>query len=429
MKRYLIKEEVTDILDTVFSFSSKDPILSYSMNYFKLQMQQELKSIQLYPHLIQNFTEELKKQVIKTFAAPGESIGILAAQSIGERQTQMTLNTFHTAGEFVSTVITGVPRFTELLNATQNQKIQHSFIFFINKYNSIQEIRNELHFSFIQMSLKQLCIYKQINKPGYTDYWFNIFEMVYGKNIPIHQWSISITCNKKYVIEYEILLENVANIIEREFSDIQCVWSFDNCKLILYFDISDTNITKINNNEHIYIENVCNSLFKLDIFKKEKSSGIIDVLFTKNIKGEWFLTTNGSNLQYMFHYDWVDFVNSYSNDMWEIYQLFGIEATYQFLIEEFTNIIQYDGSYINECHIHVVVSIMTFDGCITAINRYGMKSDTGVLNKCTYEESVENFIHASIYSKNDNTNGVSASVICGKEPLIGSNLCNLKMKL
>ena len=428
MTRKLSLNEIQSILTIVFETISRDKLLSYSFETFREHMRQELLKITIYPEMIPNLIKEISKQIEESFIHPGESIGIIAAQSIGERQTQMTLNTFHTAGEFVSTVITGVPRFTELLNATKNPKILHSFIQFSNSYKNIRDIRESIHFSFIQISLKQLCIFKQINEPGYTEPWFDVFSSVYKIDIPCNKWSITMICNKKHILEYEISLHYVSKRIQQEFDDIQCIWSSDNCKMIVYIDISKDALEKMNTNEFIYIENLCNILFKIDVLKHEKNSNIYDFQFTK-LNNTWGLTTNGSNLQYLYQYPWVSFTETYSNDMWEIYYLFGIEAVYQFLIEEFTNIIQYDGTYINDCHIHVVVSIMTFDGIITAISRYGMKSDTGVLNKCSYEESVENFIYASIYSKTDNTKGVSASVICGKEPLIGSNLCGLKMNI
>ena len=50
-----------------------------------------------------------------SIADPGEPVGVLAAQSIGEPSTQMTLNTFHFAGRGEMNVTLGIPRLREIL--------------------------------------------------------------------------------------------------------------------------------------------------------------------------------------------------------------------------------------------------------------------------------------------------------------------------
>lgn len=57
----------------------------------------------------------MKMRFIRSLAAPGESVGIIAGQSIGEPSTQMTLNTFHMAGRGEANVTLGIPRLRELL--------------------------------------------------------------------------------------------------------------------------------------------------------------------------------------------------------------------------------------------------------------------------------------------------------------------------
>lgn len=52
---------------------------------------------------------------MRGLAAPGEAVGVIAGQSIGEPSTQMTLNTFHMAGRGEANVTLGIPRLRELL--------------------------------------------------------------------------------------------------------------------------------------------------------------------------------------------------------------------------------------------------------------------------------------------------------------------------
>ena len=113
-----------------------------------------------------------------------------------------------------------------------------------------------------------------------------------------------------------------------------------------------------------------------------------------------------------------------SNNMWNIYETLGIESTREFLIDEFMNIVSADGTFINSCHIELLVDIMTFSGSITSISRYGMKNDQfGPLAKASFEESLDNFLKAGFFAELETTKDVSASIICGKRPNIGTGLC------
>jgi DNA-directed RNA polymerase I subunit RPA1 len=61
------------------------------------------------------FRRAMEARFMQSLAAPGEPVGVLAAQSIGEPSTQMTLNTFHFAGRGEANVTLGIPRLREIL--------------------------------------------------------------------------------------------------------------------------------------------------------------------------------------------------------------------------------------------------------------------------------------------------------------------------
>ncbi|CEG39851.1 dna-directed rna polymerase i subunit rpa1 [Plasmopara halstedii] len=58
---------------------------------------------------------------LRSMCAPGENVGILAAQGIGEPSTQMTLNTFHLAGHGAANVTLGIPRLREIIMTASQQ--------------------------------------------------------------------------------------------------------------------------------------------------------------------------------------------------------------------------------------------------------------------------------------------------------------------
>lgn len=65
---------------------------------------------------------EIESRFHSALAQPGEMVGTVAAQSLGEPTTQMTLNTFHNAGVAAKNVTLGVPRLTEIINIAKNIK-------------------------------------------------------------------------------------------------------------------------------------------------------------------------------------------------------------------------------------------------------------------------------------------------------------------
>merc|ERR1719431_66351 len=64
---------------------------------------------------VDRFKDAMYLKVQQSHVCPGEPVGVLAAQSVGEPSTQMTLNTFHFAGRGEMNVTLGIPRLREIL--------------------------------------------------------------------------------------------------------------------------------------------------------------------------------------------------------------------------------------------------------------------------------------------------------------------------
>jgi hypothetical protein len=148
----------------------------------KDRLRAQLKHIEIYESLIPKLAQSIQREYYSTLVQPGESVGIITAQSIGERQTQQTLNTFHSSGIVVKTVITGVPRFSELLNATKKPKAVSCNIFFNENNESIQSLREYVgrHIKHMNMShfIKTYFIFSEHQ----TDDWYDVYEIVHGNS-------------------------------------------------------------------------------------------------------------------------------------------------------------------------------------------------------------------------------------------------------
>ena len=111
-----------------------------------------------------------------------------------------------------------------------------------------------------------------------------------------------------------------------------------------------------------------------------------------------------------------------SNNIWDIYNVLGVEAARQFIIDEFMTLME----GINACHIQLLADKMTHRGTISSISRYTMRTEeSGPFSKASFEETRDNFLRAGFYGQQEETKGVSSSIICGKRSKIGTGLCDL----
>ena len=145
---------------------------------------------------------------------------------------------------------------------------------------------------------------------------------------------------------------------------------------------------------------------------------------TYNQGDEWTLQTIGVNLMDALLNDYVDETRTYSNDINEINEIFGIEATRDILISELSKILE--DYNVNHRHIILLIDLMTYR-TIMPIERHGINRsvDSGPIAKCTFEESTEILVKASTYAETDKMTGVSANIMMGQFPNIGTNSFNV----
>ena len=434
-KRKLSSSEIDDILNVISPPKTlPQEVQTGIQNKICKDLRGQLEKIVIYPDKIHELKNEIERQYFKTIAQPGESVGVLTAQSIGERQTQMTLNTFHSAGLAIKTVVTGVPRFSELLNATKNPRAVSCDIEFRSGNDSISNLRKTIGHTLREFTLGNLMTNTNIQYDIEHKKWYSNYLEMYEKDISQYKYSLNIKIDRDKICRYSIPLYLIVNKIEEEFGDLVCVSSPDKyAEIDVYIDTSQIEIPEEQrsfitdeNKETIYIENVV--IPNLENVHVCGVPGIKDFFYKKknNRDDEWMVDTEGSNLLELLSHPKIINEQVMCNNMWEIYNVLGIEAAREFLIDEFMNVVSSDGTFINERHVSLLVDIMTFAGTIHSISRYGMKkANVGVLAKASFEESLDNFLKCAIRGEIENTNGVSASIMCGKRANLGSGISKI----
>jgi len=402
----------------------------------------------------------IKTQFYKSRISPGEMVGAIAAQSIGEPATQMTLNTFHYAGVSAKSNVTrGIPRLRELLHITKNLKSPSVKIILKDEYNDKNKcnyIKNNLEYT----TLRDIVIKTDIHfDPKNNLYETNIkedkeFLSIYKEFLDIeyesdkeqfdtNPWIIRFEFDKKIILNKGLTMEDIYLSINN--------YDIENKMKFIYSDENAKNIigritiknAKINKSEKLmnglYDQTDIISIFKdieqdlLDntiikgvknitniIMSEEKIDKLIDKEITQYKR--WILESDGTNLEHILISEYVDTTKTESNDIIEIYNIFGIEAARNKLIQEITGVVEYEGSYINSRHIELLCDIMTSTGMLLSINRQGInRGDSGPLAKCSFEDTTDQLIRSSLFGEMDKLLGVSSNIMMGQKIKAGTN--------
>jgi len=407
---------------------------------------------------------EIKKKFYQSKINPGEMVGPIAAQSIGEPATQMTLNTFHFAGVSAKSNVTrGIPRLVELLHVSKNIKSPSVMIFLKDEYstdrNKSQFVKNKLE----SIKLKDVIIKSKI----YYDPQNNIQNTLINEDkelIEIYKeflteeeiqdstlhecpWIIRFEFNKELMMENGIIMEDInLALLDYDKDKLSFVYSDDNSKNLIGRLSINANLTGKNaynglldqsdiisifkniekemlNNIYIKgIKNITNIVMSERPFSIKEYDDTKKSFHIKMLK-KWILETDGSNLYDIFNSKYVDYKNTITNDIYEIYQVLGIEAARQILIEQIDDVIT---EKVNSHHLEILCDVMTTNGFLSPINRQGInKVDIGPLAKCSFEDTTDNLFKAGLFGEKDNLLGVSSNIMMGQQIKAGTSMSEI----
>ena len=372
--------------------------------------------------------KEYENKYVYDFSVPGNETFALFSGIV----VHNTLNTFHKAGQGDKTVTTGVPRFQELLNATKSPRMVNCKIFFNKGNSTIQELRETVGHNLVCLTINDLAESLNIHMDKKEEPWYDSFKVLYNDRFSEHSDCVSIKLNKKILFKYRINIHEIADRIEEEWDDLHCVFSpQDVAQIDVFVDMSKIKfsesqllfVTDENANEIYMDECVVPNLEKFVCFG---IPGIQSIYYTKNEVDELYIETDGSNFKKLLGHPIVDMTRLHSNNVWDIYQTLGIEAAKKFLVLEFESIM----IGINLCHVKLLVEKMTFTGNISSISRYTLRKDEcGPLSKASFEESVDHMVKSGFAGEVENCRGVSASIICGNRPKMGTGMIDLKIDI
>ena len=405
--------------------------------------------------LLEQIIYKYKKSLIN----PGEMVGMISAQSIGEPTTQMTLNTFHYAGvASKSNVTRGVPRMEELLSLSQNIKNPSLTIFMLkeneqDKEKTIDVLNRVEHIKFKDIIHKCEIYYKPTDDIDTTDpfmeYYNEVEQILKGvtglcKEEKYNSWILNIHLDSKSMYYRNLTIQEIHFTLKEIYKDqIDCYYSDINEKEII-FKIKLKSILNSNykdETDNIYYiksfqEKLLNQIVLRGIQKIQKVN-LREINNYINYDGDnytknkiYVLDTVGSNLSEILTLDFIDYKRTYSNNISEMLEVLGIEAARKCLFNEIKEVMEFGGTYINHHHISLLCDRMTTNYKMVSIFRHGINNDDiGPIAKASFEETTEMFLRAAKHGELDEMRGVSANVMCGQDGYYGTSCFSVYLNM
>jgi len=384
---------------------------------FSQWLDRELDGVKVYPEGIDQLMDRIVRKV--RLVEHAKSVGIICGQSIGEMQTQTTLNTFHKTGLTEKLVVAGVPRFLEIIdtNRSETQGTPSAYIYFRTPLpQTIAETRARVGSSLVSYTLEKLIVDWSVETELTAEIW-DIHDLHTNPTVASYPWHLRLHLNREVLFRYTLTLDQVAQRITQMFPTyiVRCSPLFlGRLDVFPVATFSDPSVLE----DQIYP-----ALIHISVCGVDRIQNIF-FLRTTTTPVEWYLETDGSNLEEILNLPFVDSYRTYSNDIWEIYNLFGIEAVRAYIVEELTQLMP----TIHRTHITLLADRMTVSGRLRSISRYTRKHEhSSVLSKATFEETLSGFLRSGMMNEVDTVNGSSASIICGRIPKVGTGLNDLML--
>ena len=328
----------------------------------------------------------------RSLVEPGEAVGTVAAQSIGEPGTQMTLRTFHYAGVAELSVTQGLPRLIEIVDARKNPSTPTMKIHLVDDIakdrNAAKRIARDIEMILVESVASNI-------------------------SIDLLRQAIDIRFDPELMEDKALTVETIAEAIRAKIKAKGEVEIGDNT--IFVYPTGETLADLQRLSEKI---------------REVRVKGIDDVthVVIRKESDRYVLYTEGSNLQDALEIADVNPHKIYTNNLKEIYKVLGIEATRNAIIQEAMNVLNEQGMDVDVRHIILVADMMTADGAIRQIGRHGISgSKNSALARAAFEVTIKHLLGAGIAGTKDPLRGITENVILGQLIPLGTGSIDLLM--
>ncbi len=414
---------------------------------YYLAPKKSIIDLRLSKDMFNEILREIRFKYLRARVHAGEMVGTLAAQSIGEPTTQLTLNTFHSAGTVKANATQGVPRIIELLSMSHNPKNPLNFVYLKNEVATQDmslSVLKEIQKTTLRDITKSVRIYYDPNPLSQNTAVQEDSEIL--KTYEKYSVTQGAGCASPWIIRLELDRMEMAS---RNMIDMtKIATEIQNNKVLRVFECvhSDTNTPDKLIMRIMFGSDVVKNALSLRFIEDKLLDTILagvdgigrvyqrkvnkELVYDDKIGGyvpttQYVLDAEGTNLLDIARNPNTDPYRSFSNDIHEVLEIFGIEAARISLYREFMEV--FTEEYVNYHHMITLVDAMTAPGHILSVDRFGMSKndEMGVLAKSSFEETSKILFNAAIGAEYDNMKGVSANIMFGQKPPCGTGIVDI----
>lgn len=336
--------------------------------------------------------DEVKKEYDTLIVEPGEAVGIVAAQSLGEPGTQLTLRTKHFAGSAEVSVGSGIQRMEELVDGRSKAKYPTMTIFLTEEFKKDKKKAIEFSKSLIDVRVSDV-----------TKIDENFEELKFAMEIDIQK-----------VKDLNLDMNEIAELLKAGFKDLK---SQQRDNKVFFTIEKKGDIIKARK-----------AMIKL---LKEKVHGVkgIEKTLVVEENDEWVIKTSGSNLKSVLKLEDVDQERVFTNDILETSKVLGIEAGRGLIVQELKKVLDDNGIAVDVRHIMLLADLMTYNGDIKGIVRTGItKLKSSPFARAAFEETTKHLLDAAFKGEEETLTGVVENLIVGQPVKVGTGNVELLMK-
>lgn len=335
--------------------------------------------------------EKLEQRYKQMQYEPGESIGIVAAQSLSEPATQLTMETYHEAGGAQVSLTAGLPRLIEIVDARREPKTPAMDVHLKEEYNDKENAKK---------------LARKLREVKFED-------LVLKDTIDIMQLEVEYELNQDLLEDYEIDMEDVRSRVKESVKKAKL--ETDGNKITLSSSEDDYNLRDLkelkNDTQDARIKGL---------------KGIEQVVINEE-DGEWQLQTAGTALRKTLKIKEVDPDRTISNHLFEIKRVLGVEALRKAIIKETNETLGAQGISIDNRHIMLLADMMTKTGGLKGTTRYGIVGDKeSMLARSVFEETKKHLREGTLGGEEDEIEGVVENIVTGQQIPVGTGVVDLK---
>jgi DNA-directed RNA polymerase beta' subunit len=515
----LIEQYVKDVshFPLVKKYATRDMIASIRANLNS----KYLVSLKISQEQFKTIIEQTYQKIIEAYVNPGEMVGAIAAQSIGEPTTQLTLNVFHSTGQgSAANVSRGVPRMKEIMDLTKNPKTpsynitladwkMYKNVPLIGARESENKELYEEQVSQIKKNVKEVMskltyttlkdLSDSVKVIGYT-FGTDLDSLRDADKFIVQQY---LDTNPEVLQEYELQKDNEEGIsstvwiihFNLKSNAMLRLKEFEGRPEIIYLSLNiaekaireggpgkkkwsdlrlDYNLSTTFDSDNIFVQAIVLNMGEegnIDpvatirgLTKKLENSQImgiegIEQAYCRQVKkiinskdgalitpeadeySKWkssrdygmTIDTNnnqitGQSMYQLFAMNDLDYTKVYSNNIQEVMSVLGIEAAKELIFLEATEVLEFAGTHINHRHMELLSDVMTVQGYLVPVSRYGVnKSDSGPWARASFEETAQQVSTAAFFSEKDPMTGVTPNIMFGQFIKAGTNSMEVMM--